>query len=111
MGQSKVNAREPAEAARDLKSLPLTEVEKELGSSPKGLTQAEAQKRLTAAEKTVLAWWLRERTVVPLRWVGQLLEMGHYTRVTQAVSRMKQHPARKLQALKKRLLAAEKMRV
>jgi H+-transporting ATPase len=46
VGQSKVNAREPAEAARDLKSLPLTEVEKELGSSPKGLTQAEAQKRL-----------------------------------------------------------------
>src|SRR5271163_1980318 len=31
----------------DLKSLPLVEVEKKLGSSPNGLTQAEAQKRLT----------------------------------------------------------------
>lgn len=62
-----------------------------------------------AAEKTVLAWWLRERTVVPLRWVGQRLEMGHYTRVTQAVSRMKHHPTRKLQSFKKRLLAAEKI--
>jgi H+-transporting ATPase len=30
----------------DLKSLPIQEVEKRLGSSPKGLTQAEAQKRL-----------------------------------------------------------------
>ncbi|MGA7462053.1 MAG: plasma-membrane proton-efflux P-type ATPase [Candidatus Korobacteraceae bacterium] len=31
----------------DLKSLPMPEVEKKLGSSPKGLSQAEAQKRLT----------------------------------------------------------------
>jgi len=31
----------------DLKTLPLAEVEKKLGSSPDGLTQAEAQKRLT----------------------------------------------------------------
>ena len=31
----------------DLKSLPLAEVEKKLGSSPDGLTQTEAQKRLT----------------------------------------------------------------
>ncbi len=31
----------------DLKTLPLPEVEKRLGSSPKGLSQAEAQKRLT----------------------------------------------------------------
>jgi H+-transporting ATPase len=33
-------------AKDDLKSLPLAEVEKKLGSSPDGLTQAEAQKRL-----------------------------------------------------------------
>ncbi len=38
---SKPNAKD------DLKSLPLAEVEKKLGSSPDGLTQAEAQKRLT----------------------------------------------------------------
>ncbi|MGA8214305.1 MAG: plasma-membrane proton-efflux P-type ATPase, partial [Candidatus Sulfotelmatobacter sp.] len=31
----------------DLKSLPMPEVEKRLGSSPKGLSQAEAEKRLT----------------------------------------------------------------
>jgi magnesium-transporting ATPase (P-type) len=31
----------------DLKTLPMAEVEKRLGSSPAGLTQAEAQKRLT----------------------------------------------------------------
>ena len=35
------------DAKGDLKSLPLAEVEKKLGSSAKGLTQAEAQKRLT----------------------------------------------------------------
>ena len=34
-------------ANNDLKSLPMPEVEKQLGSSPDGLTQAEAQKRLT----------------------------------------------------------------
>jgi len=38
---SKPNAKD------DLKSLPLPEVEKQLGSSPDGLSQAEAQKRLT----------------------------------------------------------------
>ena len=31
----------------DLQTLPLVEVEKALGSSPEGLTQVEAQKRLT----------------------------------------------------------------
>ena len=36
-----------AVATDDLKSLPLREVEKQLESSPDGLTQAEAQKRLT----------------------------------------------------------------
>ena len=34
-------------AKDDLKTLPMPEVEKKLGSSPDGLTQAEAQKRLT----------------------------------------------------------------
>ena len=36
-----------ADAKDDLKTLPMAEVEKKLGSSPDGLTQAEAQKRLT----------------------------------------------------------------
>ena len=36
-----------SDAKDDLKSLPMAEVEKKLGSSPDGLTQAEAEKRLT----------------------------------------------------------------
>ena len=45
-------ARKPETASKsvgkdDLQTLPLAEVEKKLGSSPDGLTQAEAQKRLT----------------------------------------------------------------
>ena len=36
-----------ADAKDDLKSLPLAEVEKKLGSSPDGLSQTEAAKRLT----------------------------------------------------------------
>ncbi len=46
----KANADKPEskpDAKDDLKSLPLAEVEKRLGSSPDGLSQAEAQKRLT----------------------------------------------------------------
>ncbi len=42
---SKLEAK--SEAMDDLKSLPLAEVEKKLGSSPDGLTQAEAAERLT----------------------------------------------------------------
>ena len=42
--ESKANAK--AESTEDLKSLPMQEVEKKLGFSPDGLTQAEAQKRL-----------------------------------------------------------------
>jgi H+-transporting ATPase len=42
--ESKPNALDPKD---DLKTLPMPEVEKKLGSSPKGLSQAEAQKRLT----------------------------------------------------------------
>src|SRR5271166_4168775 len=47
--QPKAPASKPAsrpDAKDDLKSLPLPEVEKKLGSSPDGLSQAEAQKRL-----------------------------------------------------------------
>jgi H+-transporting ATPase len=46
---AKPKAKEEAkpEAKDDLKTLPMAEVEKKLESSPEGLTQAEAQKRLT----------------------------------------------------------------
>ena len=60
-----------------------------------------------APEKTVLAWWLRERTTVSLRWISEELAMGHYTRVSQAVSRLQRKPGRKLARLQRLLLAAE----
>jgi len=50
---------------------------------------------------------LRSFTVT-LRWVGERLQMGHYTRVNQAVSRLERKPARKLRSLRDRLLALEK---
>lgn len=61
----------------------------------------------SAAEKVALAWWLRRRTTVPLRWVGERLGMGHYTAVTQAVSRMNRKPARKLRSMRETLLRLE----
>jgi putative transposase len=54
-------------------------------------------------EKAVLAWWLRENTTVAVRWVSQRLEMGHYTRVTQAISRVARRPNRKHKNLKRKL--------
>ena len=56
-----------------------------------------------APEKVALAWWMRERTTVSLRWVGERLVMGHYSRVTQAVSRMRRHPGRRLAKFRRRL--------
>ena len=55
MGQLRMNAQELIDTATpgykpnatvDLKTLPMAEVAKKLRSSPEGLTQAEAQKRL-----------------------------------------------------------------
>jgi len=57
-----------------------------------------------APQKLALAWWLRERTTVSLRWVSERLGMGHYTRVTQAISRMRRKPGRKLEGMKRQLL-------
>jgi H+-transporting ATPase len=47
VGQPELKLGSKPNARDDLKSLPLPEVEKKLGSSPDGLSQAEAQKRLT----------------------------------------------------------------
>jgi hypothetical protein len=58
-------------------------------------------------EKVALAWWLRERTTVSLRWVSRQLEMGHYSRVSQAVSRMARKPSRKLEKLKAKLMQSD----
>jgi H+-transporting ATPase len=46
-GDSKAKPGSKSAPKNDLKTLPLAEVEKQLASSPEGLTQAEAQKRLT----------------------------------------------------------------
>ena len=50
-----------------------------------------------------LAWWVRQRTTVSLRWLSEHLVMGHWTRVSQAVSRVKRRPDRKLAGLRRRL--------
>jgi hypothetical protein len=55
-----------------------------------------------AAEKVALAWWLRKGTCVSLRWVSDRLGMGHYTRVTQAISRMRRRPGRRIEQLRRR---------
>jgi hypothetical protein len=60
-----------------------------------------------APEKTVLAWWLREWTTVSLRWVSEALAMGHDTRVSQAVNRLRRKPGRKLKRLQQLLLEAD----
>ena len=61
----------------------------------------------SAPEKMVLAWWLRRRTTVSLRWLSERLAMGHFTRVSQAVGRVKRRPGRKLEELKRKLIGQE----
>jgi hypothetical protein len=45
---------------------------------------------------------------IPAQRICERLAMGHYTRVTQAVSRMSRQPGRKLETLKQRLLKTER---
>ncbi|HWT82633.1 MAG TPA: hypothetical protein VN648_27955 [Candidatus Methylomirabilis sp.] len=54
----------------------------------------------------MLPWWLRQRTTVPLRWASQRLQMGRYSRVTQAVSRLRRRPGARLGKLRRNLLRA-----
>ena len=61
----------------------------------------------SAPEKVVLAWWLRQRTTVSLRWVSERLVMGHFSRVSQAIGQMRRRPARKHQQIKRILLACQ----
>ena len=56
-----------------------------------------------APEKVALAWWLRDGTTVSLRWVSERLGKGHYTRVTQAISLMNDHPTRGHEQLRRKL--------
>ncbi len=60
-----------------------------------------------APEKQVLAWWLRRSTTVSLRWLGQRLGMGHYTRVSQAVAQVGRRPNRVQEGLKRKLARLE----
>jgi len=91
----------PARAAHDAAAAEqqLTAALKRLDLSEASLTELPKG----APEKVVLAAWLRERTTVSLRWVAERLGMGHYTRVTQAVSRLKLRPGRRLREIKSRL--------
>jgi hypothetical protein len=61
----------------------------------------------SAPEKLVLAWWLRQRTTVPLRWVSERLAMGHISRVSQAVGRIQRRPSRNHEQIKRRLVAGQ----
>ena len=73
-----------------------------------GLSESEAAVMSKGApEKTALAWWLRERTTVSLRWVSEALAMGHYTRVSQAVNQLRRKPGRKLKRLQQLLLEVD----
>ena len=51
----------------------------------------------------MLAWWLRERTTVSLAWLGERFAMGHNTRVSQAVGKVKRAPDRRQKRWQKQL--------
>jgi hypothetical protein len=55
-----------------------------------------------------LAWWLKECTTVSLRWVSRRLQMGHYSRVGKAVSRMPRKRGRKPEKLKEKLMQLDR---
>ncbi len=65
-----------------------------LAERPKGL-----------AEKQVLAWWLRRRTIMGRRWVSERLWMGEESGVSRAVRRVEAGRDGKLKSLKQQLLA------
>ncbi len=57
----------------------------------------------SAPEKMVLAWWLRQRSTVSLRWLSEGLAMGHYTRVSQAIGVVQRCPNRFHKHVQRRL--------
>jgi len=58
------------------------------------------------AEKQVLAWWLRQETIVGRRWVSERLGMGEESGVSRAVRLVKAGRNRELNRMKDRLLRA-----
>jgi hypothetical protein len=74
------------------------------GMKAVGLQASDLKKlRKGAPEKAALAWWLRERTTVRLAWIAERLDMGHASRVSQAVARMRKRPGRRLKQLQRML--------
>jgi hypothetical protein len=69
-----------------------------------GLTEADLKNQpLGCPEKVALAWWLRKNTTVSLRWVADRINMGHYTRVTKAVSRMERERGKGFEQFRQKL--------
>ena len=72
-----------------------------LGLKAEGL----AGRHKGAAEKQVLAWWLRGRTTMGRRWVSERLRMGEESGVSRAVRWVEAGRGGELKRLKERLLA------
>jgi hypothetical protein len=69
-----------------------------LGLDPEVLRRG----RKVTPEKAALSRWLRERSTVSLRWVGERLGMGHYSNAGRGTGKMRTQDVRKLeQALSK----------
>ncbi|MGD1084381.1 MAG: hypothetical protein ABSA47_06455 [Verrucomicrobiota bacterium] len=57
----------------------------------------------TAAEKSALEVWLRERSTVSLPWVSERLQMGHYTNASVGPGRMRPASLRKFRQARSKL--------
>ena len=54
-------------------------------------------------QKVKMALRLKRETTMTLQWIAERLGMGHASRVSQAVARMRHRPGRRLQKLQRRL--------
>jgi hypothetical protein len=79
-----------------------------VGKSAKISSCLAAPDRLASNVRAVtrVAWWLRQRTTVRLRWLSERLWMGHLARVSQAFSQVKHHPDHQRQQLQSQLAKA-----
>ena len=59
-------------------------------------------------EKAALARWLRERTTVSLRWLGERLRMGHYTNASGGTRKMSVGGLRRFRKARAQLQLLEK---
>ena len=82
LGEAMAGWRRESHSGRDKREHGERAAERSLreGMARLGLTeQSLGQGRKVTPEKAALAWWLRERTTVSLRWVSERLAMGHYS--------------------------------